>query len=69
MALAVSLGAVESLACCPAIMTHGAVPLETRLKIGLTDNLIRLAIGVEHPDDLIADLDQALAKAHETLNK
>lgn len=68
-ALAVSLGAVESLACSPAIMTHGAVPLETRLKIGLTDDLIRLAIGVEHPDDLVNDLDQALAKAEVEFKK
>lgn len=64
-ALAVSLGAVESLACSPAIMTHGAVPLEQRMKIGLTDSLIRISIGVEHVDDLLADLDQALAKATE----
>jgi len=60
--LAVSLGAVESLACSPAIMTHGSVPLEVREKIGLTDSLIRMSIGIEHVDDLIQDLAQALAK-------
>jgi len=61
--LAVSLGAVESLACSPAIMTHAGVPVEAREKIGLTDSLIRLSIGIEHSDDLIHDLDQALNKA------
>lgn len=63
--LAVSLGAVESLASSPAIMTHGAVPLEQRLAIGLTDNLIRLSIGIEHVDDLIEDMKQALDIAME----
>eukprot|EP01038_Epipyxis_sp_PR26KG_P009280 gene9280-12502_t len=60
IALAVSLGAVESLACSPALMTHTAVSLEDRLAIGLTDNLIRLSIGIEDADDLIEDLKQAL---------
>jgi len=59
-ALAVSLGAVESLACSPAIMTHTAVPAEQRARIGLTDSLIRLSIGIEHKDDLVDDLQQAL---------
>lgn len=63
-ALAVSLGAVESLACSPAIMTHASVPVEAREKIGLTDSLIRLSIGIEHRDDLLADLKQALDKAY-----
>jgi cystathionine gamma-lyase len=63
--LAVSLGAVESLACSPALMTHTAVPLEARLAIGLTDNLIRLSVGIEHVDDLLLDLKQALDKALE----
>lgn len=61
--LAVSLGATESLACCPAIMTHSSVPLEQRIAIGLTDNLIRLSIGIEDSQDLIDDLDQALMAA------
>jgi cystathionine gamma-lyase len=64
-ALAVSLGAVESLACSPAIMTHTAVPAEQRARIGLTDSLIRLSIGVENKDDLWDDLKQALDKANE----
>ena len=68
-ALAVSLGAVESLACSPAIMTHSAVPQAAREAIGLTDSLIRLSIGIEHQDDLIADLQQALDKAYEELKK
>jgi cystathionine gamma-lyase len=67
--LAVSLGAVESLACSPAIMTHGSVPLEVREKIGLTDSLIRMSIGIEHVDDLIGDLQQALAKAQTELEQ
>jgi len=60
-ALAESLGGVESLANHPATMTHGAIPREERLKVGLLDSLIRLSVGIEDPDDLIADLEQALA--------
>ena len=59
--LAESLGAVESLAELPAIMTHASMPPELRARIGVTDSLIRLSVGVEDVDDLIADLDQALA--------
>lgn len=59
--LAVSLGGTESLASHPAAMTHSGVPLEVRNRIGILDTTIRLSIGVEHPDDLIADLAQALA--------
>lgn len=66
-AMAVSLGAVESLACSPALMTHTAVPLPDRLAIGLTDGLIRLSIGIEHVDDLIDDLRRALDKALDEL--
>ncbi len=58
--LADSLGGVESLANYPAIMTHGAFPPALRKKIGVTDNLIRLSVGIEHIDDLIVDLDNAL---------
>jgi len=61
--LAVSLGSVESLANSPALMTHQDVPVEERTKIGLTDALIRLSIGIEHVDDLLADLQQALVAA------
>ncbi len=60
-ALAESLGGVESLIGHPASMTHASVPLEMRQRMGLTETLIRLSVGIEDPDDLIADLDQALA--------
>ena len=58
--LAESLGGVESLVNHPAIMTHASVPKEVREAGGVTDNLIRLSVGVEDVEDLIADLDQAL---------
>lgn len=59
--LAESLGGVESLIGHPATMTHASIPREERLKVGLTDSLIRLSVGIEDVEDLIADLDQALA--------
>jgi len=59
--LAVSLGGTESLAEHPATMTHADVPEAERRRSGVTDALIRLSVGVEHPEDLIADLAQALA--------
>ncbi|HEY6809171.1 MAG TPA: cystathionine gamma-synthase [Gemmatimonadales bacterium] len=62
-ALAESLGGVESLIGHPASMTHASVPLEMRKAMGLSDSLVRLSIGIEDVDDLIADLDQALADA------
>jgi methionine-gamma-lyase len=62
--LAVSLGGTESLVCHPASTTHSGVPADVRARIGLTDGLIRLSIGLENPDDLIADLTQALAVLH-----
>ncbi|MCB0668439.1 MAG: PLP-dependent transferase [Saprospiraceae bacterium] len=58
--LAESLGGVESLIGHPASMTHASIPKKERLSIGLTDSLIRLSVGVEHVDDLIADLKSAL---------
>ncbi len=58
--LAESLGGVESLIGHPASMTHASIPREERLKTGLTDSLIRLSVGIEDVDDLIADLDLAL---------
>ena len=61
-ALAESLGGVESLINHPATMTHASIPREERIKNGLTDSLIRLSVGVEDVDDLIEDLQQALAK-------
>ncbi len=59
-ALAESLGGVESLIGHPATMTHASIPKQEREKIGLTDSLIRLSVGVEHQDDLWADLKQAI---------
>ena len=61
MALAESLGGVETLVCHPATMTHASVPAERRAKIGLSDSLIRISAGIEDIEDLKADLDQALA--------
>ncbi|HKN41985.1 MAG TPA: PLP-dependent aspartate aminotransferase family protein [Sphingomicrobium sp.] len=59
-ALAESLGGVESLIEHPALMTHGSVPAEVRAALGISDTLVRLSVGIEDPDDLIADLDAAL---------
>jgi len=59
-ALAESLGGVESLINHPASMTHASIPREERIKNGLTDSLIRLSVGIEDADDLIADLETAL---------
>lgn len=61
-ALAESLGGVESLIELPAIMTHASVPPEERRKIGLADGLIRLSVGIEHVEDLIADLEGAFRR-------
>ena len=58
--LAVSLGGTETLASAPAAMTHLSVPDERKQALGITDNLVRISIGVEHPDDLIADFENAL---------
>ena len=60
MALAESLGGVETLISHPASMTHASVPAERRQAIGLTDSLVRISAGIEDVDDLIADLKQAL---------
>ena len=59
--LAESLGGVESLIEVPALMTHASIPKEVREKIGIGDTLIRLSVGIEDPDDLLRDLEQALA--------
>ena len=59
--LADSLGGVESLVCFPMVMTHDAVPEKQRLELGITGDLLRLSIGIEGIDDLLADLKQALA--------
>jgi cystathionine gamma-lyase len=58
--LAESLGGVESLVDHPAIMTHASVPPEARAKLGITDSLVRLSVGIEDTSDLIADLEAAL---------
>ena len=63
-ALAESLGAVESLAEHPGRMTHASIPAEERERIGVRGGLIRLSIGVEDAEDLVADLEQALSAAH-----
>jgi methionine-gamma-lyase len=59
--LAVSLGGTETLASHPAAMTHLSVPDARKAALGITDNLVRISIGIEHADDLIADFEQALA--------
>jgi cystathionine beta-lyase/cystathionine gamma-synthase len=59
-ALAESLGGVESLIEHPAIMTHASVPEAMRAELGISDSLVRLSVGIEHADDLLADLDAAL---------
>jgi cystathionine beta-lyase/cystathionine gamma-synthase len=58
--LAESLGGVESLVCYPVGMTHGSVPVETRERLGITTSLIRLSVGIEDVEDLLADIEQAL---------
>ena len=63
MALGESLGGVETLISHPASMTHGSVPVEMRNAMGVTDDLVRVSVGVEDIDDLIDDLSQALASA------
>ena len=65
IALAESLGGVESLVCHPASMTHASIPYEVRQKVGITDGLIRLSIGIENIDDLLADLAQAIQESEE----
>jgi cystathionine gamma-synthase len=63
IAFAESLGGVESLMTYPAVQTHADIPLEIRQQIGVDDRLLRFSVGIEHADDLIADLEQALAAA------
>jgi methionine-gamma-lyase len=62
-ALAESLGSVETMITHPATMTHAEVPAEDRHARGLTDGLVRLSVGIEDADDIIADLSQALERA------
>ena len=63
IALAESQGGVESLVCHPASMTHASIPYKTRQKIGITEGLIRLSVGIEHTQDLLDDLAQAIAES------
>jgi cystathionine gamma-synthase len=60
--LAPSLGGVDSLVCIPVLTSHAMIPSEHRAKVGITEQMIRLSVGIEHADDLIADLEQALAR-------
>ena len=60
--LAESLGGVETLVCHPATMTHASVAPEVRERLGITDGLVRISVGIEDTDDIIADIDQALGK-------
>jgi methionine-gamma-lyase len=57
---AVSLGTVDTLVSHPASMTHVSVPKEERIKFGITDGLIRISVGIENIEDIIADFEQAL---------
>jgi len=59
--LAESLGGVETLVCHPAKMTHASVPAAERDRLGITDGLVRISVGIEDVEDIIADLEQALA--------
>ena len=63
VSLAESLGGVESLVCHPASMTHASIPKDIRDKVGITEGLIRLSVGIESADDIIADLDNAIKAA------
>lgn len=63
ISFAESLGGVETLLTYPAIQTHADIPEEIRLKVGVSDTLLRISVGIEHADDLIQDLDQALKEA------
>jgi len=62
----VSLGGVETLISHPASMTHASMSRENRLAAGITDGLVRLSVGIEDLEDIIADLEQALARVGQT---
>jgi cystathionine gamma-synthase/cystathionine beta-lyase len=61
ISFAESLGGVESLMTLPAVQTHGDIPEAERLRLGICESLLRLSVGIESPEDIIADLEQALA--------
>ena len=67
--LAVSLGSTESLAQHPASMTHAGVDCDEKMKYGITDNLVRLSVGVENPKDLVWDIQQALNQVNSDRKK
>ncbi len=67
--LAESLGGVKSLVCVPSRMTHASVPRDARIAAGIHDSLVRVSIGLEHPADLIGDLEQAFAKVTERVTE
>jgi cystathionine beta-lyase/cystathionine gamma-synthase len=56
-----SLGGVESLVAHPAVMTHASIPRDERVAMGITDGLVRLSVGIEDVEDLVGDLEQAMA--------
>lgn len=68
IAFAESLGGVESLMTYPAVQTHADIPLEIRQRIGVDDKLLRFSVGIEHIDDIIADLKQAIEAAEREIN-
>jgi cystathionine beta-lyase/cystathionine gamma-synthase len=59
--LAESLGGVESMICIPSLMTHASVPEDMRVRMGITDGLVRLSAGIEDAADLVEDIEQALS--------
>jgi cystathionine beta-lyase/cystathionine gamma-synthase len=61
--LAASLGGVESLICSPTVMTHSSIPVEEKVALGVTDDLLRISVGIEDIDDIIADLENALTRS------
>ena len=63
--LAESLGGVESLICHPSSMTHACIPFKIRQKVGIVENLIRISVGIENKNDILADLEQAFLKSYE----
>lgn len=67
--LAESLGGVESLVCHPSSMTHASIPYEIRKQVGITENLIRLSVGIEDKDDIIKDLENAISYSREEGNR
>ncbi len=69
IAFAESLGGVESLLTYPRVQTHADIPLEVRQKVGVDERLLRLSVGIEHIDDLIADLEQAFAAARDEIEE